>query len=507
MKKVINSKELREKLKIAINLLCDNVKITLGPVGDNVIIDHSLLKPFITNDGVTIAENIESDDVVINTILELAKEASIKTNELVGDGTTTTLVLLQSIFNNGMEFIEKELIKPINLKKELYESLIKIEKEIKREKIKINKNNIKNLISLAANDRAIGNIICDAYLKVKDSKSIKIIEHSDNLIKVEYLKGYTFETNLASNYYFIDNKNILIENAKILLFNGYIDSIENIACLINELNNDLIIIAKEYNEYFINDIINLNTQHNKKIYLLKSIYYGNYEQIFFEDIKDISNAKIINNFDNINLDILGQIKSGSMNEDITTFDFEINDRIKNKINYLEKNRNDFNNKRLAMLKKRIINIYVGAKTDTERKELKMRFDDALCALNSISNGLLPGSGLILLKIANNIKEENISNKIFKEALKEPFNIILKNAGLNNKKIEEKIINNNYQIVYNINKEVFENIDKTEVIDSVNVVINSLSNAVSIASMLLTTNCLIINENINNNQNEHIYNNL
>ena len=160
-----------------------------------------------------------------------------------------------------------------------------------------------------------------------------------------------------------------------------------------------------------------------------------------------------------------------------------------------------------MLKKRIINIYVGAKTDTERKELKMRFDDALCALNSISNGLLPGSGLILLKIANNIKEENISNKIFKEALKEPFNIILKNAGLNNKKIEEKIINNNYQIVYNINKEVFENIDKTEVIDSVNVVINSLSNAVSIASMLLTTNCLIINENINNNQNEHIYNNL
>ena len=132
MKKVICNKELKDKMKEAINLLCDTVKITLGPKGNNIIIDHSTFTPFITNDGVTIAMNIESDDQVINTILEIAKEASIKTNENVGDGTTTTLVLLQSIFNNGLKQIE-ECKNPIVLKKELDEHIDEKLKDIEDE--------------------------------------------------------------------------------------------------------------------------------------------------------------------------------------------------------------------------------------------------------------------------------------------------------------------------------------------------------------------------------------
>ena len=158
MKKVIGNKELKEKMKEAINLLCDTVKITLGPKGNNIIIDHSTFTPFITNDGVTIAMNIESDDEVINTILEIAKEASIKTNENVGDGTTTTLVLLQSIFNNGLKLIE-EGKNPIILKKELDEHMLYLKKYIKEKSRKPKKKDLYNIAMTSSNSKELGRIV------------------------------------------------------------------------------------------------------------------------------------------------------------------------------------------------------------------------------------------------------------------------------------------------------------------------------------------------------------
>lgn len=511
MKKIIKDKDLYEKLEEAINLLCNIVKITLGPQGNNVIIDHSNFSPFITNDGVTIAENIESEDPVINTILELTKEASIKTNELVGDGTTTTLVLLQSIFNNGIKLI-KEGIKPIILKRELDNSLEKVKELLKNKSRKINKEEIINLTSVSANDKIIGNIISDAYFKIGNTDGIKIYEGNDYDTRIEYLKGYTFDTNVASSYYFLDKKEINANNSRILLIESNLYEIEEISIIINKMieeKKDLIIIAKDYSENLINDILTLNLELDIKIYLLKSPFYGNQEKYFYDDIKDITNCKIINNLNNITLNDIGFIKNIRINKDYTNIEFNTNDNINQKIEYLKNNSDNEEDcfKRISMLDKGIVNIIVGAPTITERREKKMRFDDALCALNTISDGVLPGSGVMLLEISDTLEVDSNGDNLLKEALKKPFYEIMNNAGLNKNSIESEIKNNNYKIVYNVNKNLFENIFDTEVIDSTKVIIIALTNAVSIAGMLLTTNSLIINEYQNNLNKINDYNEL
>ena len=174
MKKVVTGKHLQDMMEEGVKLLCGIVKTTLGPKGRNVIIDHSTFSPFITNDGVTIAENIESEDAVINTILELTKEASIKTNESVGDGTTSTLVLLESIFLEGRKVVE-EGYNPVILKREIDEEIDKIIEKIKKESKIPNNKDIENIASVAANDLDIGKILTDAYIKVG---AIKIKEHN-----------------------------------------------------------------------------------------------------------------------------------------------------------------------------------------------------------------------------------------------------------------------------------------------------------------------------------------
>ncbi len=171
MKKVISGTELEEKMTQAINLLCNTVKKTLGPKGNNCIIDHSSFSPFITNDGVTIAQNIESEEEGVNTILEIAKEASIKTNEVVGDGTTTTLVLLQSIYNASQKFI-KNGENPIILKKELDKCLEEIILNLEKEKRKPDDNRLRKIAKIAANDEEIGNLVL-FYLLINKGMQVR----------------------------------------------------------------------------------------------------------------------------------------------------------------------------------------------------------------------------------------------------------------------------------------------------------------------------------------------
>ena len=224
MKKVISNDELYIKMKEAINLLCNTVKITLGPKGNNVIIDHSSFSPFITNDGVTIAENIESDDEVINTILSLAKEASIKTNENVGDGTTTTLVLLQGIFNEGLNLI-KNGKNPIILKKELYESLNKIIDKLNNISKKPKNRDLLNIAITSSNDIEIGTNIYKAYIKTKNINAIKIKESNNTKTNIEFLKGYSFETILASNYFLNENNEINYYSSYLLIIHNILNNI------------------------------------------------------------------------------------------------------------------------------------------------------------------------------------------------------------------------------------------------------------------------------------------
>lgn len=503
MKKIIYGNELYEKMSEAINLLCNTVKITLGPKGNNVIIDHSSFSPFITNDGVTIAENIESEDEIINTILTLAKEASIKTNDIVGDGTTTTLVLLEGIFNEGLKLI-KEGYNPIILKKELNTYLDKLIIELENISHIPTNNDLYNVAQTSSNDNLIAKNIYDAYTKTKNINAINIKEIDSNTSHIEYLNGYRFETVLASNYFLNEQNTIEYNNSNILIINNKLENIESISEILNEVikkNESLIIISDDYNDDVVNDLVSLYLSNEIKICLLKTPSYGHKAHEILKDISVITNSNIIKT-DYITLNDLGKVNNIVINNEEVIISFDYNDNIKKLINKIKSNNENeieknFNDLRISMLSTTVANILVAATTTTERRELKMRYIDALHAIDISTKGILPGAGIALLKLRSNIKLESDIDKLFYNVLYLPFKQILINSGLDDKDIYDNIKKYDFNKLYNINKSNYENINDTLVIDPTFVVLNALKNAVSISSMLLTTSHLIINEYKNN----------
>ncbi len=515
MKKVITGEELNVcKLK-AIELLCGTVKNTLGPRGSNAIIDHSMFSPFITNDGVTIARNIESEDERINTILTLAKEASIKTDETVGDGTTTTLVLLESLFKSGLAKI-KDGLNPHLLKNELDEALENIIEEIKKESKIPTEENYYNIASIAASNKNIGKLITRMYLKV--GSAIKIEESKTSETYTKIINGYSFEPLLASPYFFNNTNEIIYKNSLILIMLKEVNEIGEISEIINytiEKRIPLVILATDYTEEVINEVLSLNLSKITNVTLLKLPEYGLHQMEVLKDLEIISNAKIAKSSDELSLNNLGKCEEIKITKELATINNNLQSKvIKRYINNLKEKIStidddfelEFQSNRLSKLTNGIGIIYVGATTTTEAREKKMRFDDAFCALNCAANGIIPGSGLILLKIKENLETKNNGSIILKEALDKPFMQILENVGINPSNIYNKIKASDFDIIYNVFENKFETISKTKVIDPTTVVITSLKNAVSIAGMLLTTTSLIINEqqeSINYNLNNEL----
>ena len=515
MKKVITGKELYDCEEKAIALLCGTVKKTLGPRGSNAIIDHSLMNPFITNDGVTIARNIESEDERINTILTLAKEASIKTDETVGDGTTTTLVLLESLFKSGLAKI-KDGLNPHLLKNELDEALENIIEEIKKESKIPTEENYYNIASIAASNKNIGKLITRMYLKV--GSAIKIEEGKTSETYTKIINGYSFEPLLASPYFFNNTNEIIYKNNLILIMLKEVNEIGEISEIINytiEKRIPLVILATDYTEEVINEVLSLNLSKITNVTLLKLPEYGLHQMEVLKDLEIISNAKIAKSSDELSLNNLGKCEEIKITKELATINNNLQSKvIKRYINNLKEKIStidddfelEFQSNRLSKLTNGIGIIYVGATTTTEAREKKMRFDDAFCALNCAANGIIPGSGLILLKIKENLETKNNGSIILKEALDKPFMQILENVGINPSNIYNKIKASDFDIIYNVFENKFETISKTKVIDPTTVVITSLKNAVSIAGMLLTTTSLIINEqqeSINYNLNNEL----
>lgn len=504
MKKVITGEELYLKEEKALELLCKTVKKTLGPRGSNAIIDHSLMNPFITNDGVTIARNIESDDECVNTILTLAKEASIKTDENVGDGTTTTLVLLESIFKNGIQKI-REGKNPHILKKELDQALEEIISKLKKESKHPSEENYYHIASIAANDENMGNLIANLYIKLHGATAIRIEEGTSSETYTKIINGYTFDTITSSPYFFNDKDEIVYKNPYLLVINKEINDIEEISEVINYLIDKKVpgvIFANDYTDEIINEILSLNFNGVTSVMLLKTPEYGTHQMDLLKDLEVITNGKIVKRIDEICLSYLGKCEEITINKETVLITSNLdNERVKKHIAKIKreiKNTKDeyeinFLNTRLAKLTNGIGTIYVGASTTTETREKKMRFDDALNALKNTSDGILPGSGLTLLKIKENLQVRNNGYEILKESLDKPFLQILENVGIDKNEIYTKIKESNYNLIYNVLETKFEKVTETKVVDPTNVVMNTLKNAVSIAGMLLTTSSLIINE--------------
>ena len=503
MLKVINDEEFKEKLVESINLLCNPVIKTLGPMGENVLISCSDQEPFITNDGVTIAKNIFSEDKEVNSILAILKEASLKTDEEVGDGTTTTLVLLKSLLLKGLEKINKGC-EPLKVKKEIEKYLNKILELLDKEKILPTKENYHDIASTSANDEKIGILLSKIFLKVKDKNAIKIKESNNFKTYTEKINGYYFESGVARKIFLMNQNEIILNNCYVLLLDYYLDdlnSLNNIYNMMIENKTNLIILADSFSEDVIETTIDLNSNNDYKIILINSIDYIEKKKEVLEDLEIITNAKIVKYHNLPDVNDLGFSKQVKCDLDKTIIMTTNSKNLRSHLKKLEKLSLDIKEtfylenlkERINNLKNKIIFIYVGGYTKTEKKELIMRYTDALCSLSSCQKGILYGSGLTLLKVSDEIEDE-----MFKEVLESPIRQIMKNNNLDADKIIKKIKENSYQKLYNVNNNCLENIYDTKVLDAYLVVRKTLETAFSIAGMLLTTSSLVINEPENKN---------
>ena len=507
MKKVFSGKELKDKIMEAIDLLCNSVGSTLGPSGNNVLINNDNMSPFITNDGVTIARNIESEDKIINSILEIAKEASLKTEEEVGDGTTTTLVLLQAIYKEGIKEVAKG-INPITLKKELNDILTILVKEIENLKRLPSEEDLENIASIASGSLEVGKFLTEIYLKMQSKYSIKLDESRNSETYYNIQTGYNLEIDNIPTVYFTNNSEIELKDASVLLIRNYLSDLEQIAPVINESlerNKNIVILADDYDIEIERQILIYYLQYHKNIFIFKLPDYGSRKEKIIEDILTLINTD--NNYNSFNN--IGNISKFIIRKNEIIF---INDEIDKK--YISKIKKELNNttddyekefmaNRLAKLDKGIAFIYVGGNTRSEIKEKMMHFEDALYALDIASNGVVAGEGITYLKISEILDNKTSANKIMKKALTIPLEKIIENVGLKVDDIKNKIILENYDKVYNFSTNNLEDFNNTKIIDPKDVIIMALKNAVSIASLLLTTNYLVINDTISVKQNLEI----
>ena len=501
MKEVITGEELKKVMSEAVNLLCDTVVSTLGPTGNNILINNSETTPYITNDGVTIASNIESSDKRVNTVLEIVKEASLKTNELVGDGTTTTLVLLQSIFNLGLEEINKGKNK-IVLKNELLNCMDKVVDEIKKLKKDATEEDLLNIATTSANDYEIGKLTTEIFLKVKSKYSIKLEESGNDKTYSINKKGYNIPINNISSMYFSSKKSIELNNTHILVLKGYLDSLETISDIINDiLENDknLIIFVEGMNEEIKNEVLVYYFNH-KNIFVVELEEYASHRDKIEEDISYLSKSTIKNiDYEMISFNDLGITDNVVLkNDEIVLLgnnenNLELVKKLKEELescnNAYEK---EFINSRISKLEEGITTIYVGGVTKSEKREKLMRYEDALCALESARNGIVTGEGITYLRISKMIEPDNTGCLILKKSLEKPFEKVIENLGLDYNEIKNDIINNKYKIIYDYKIDNYVSINDSNIIDPVNVVIHAFKNALSIAAILLSTSSLVIN---------------
>lgn len=501
MKCIVSGNELKEVMCDAVNLLCDTVSSTLGPTGNNVLINNSEVTPFITNDGVTIASNIGSDNKKIDTVLEIVKEASLKTNELVGDGTTTTLVLLQSIFNLGIDEINKGMNK-IVLKNELLNCMREVVDEIHKIKKAPSKDDLLHIAMTSTNDLEIATITTDVFLEVGSKYSIKLEESGSELTYSINKKGYNIPIRNISSMYFSKKKNIGLKDVEVLVLKGYLNSLESISDVVNDAllyDKNLIIFVEGMSDSIRNEILVYYFNH-KNIFIVELEEYASHRDKQEDDISTLSGSTIKNiEYENVYCKDLGTINNAviSSEEVILVGNNKMSsDLIKNLKEEIKVCNNeyekDFINGRISKLENGITTIYVGGTTKSEKREKIMRYEDAISSLESAKNGIVTGEGITYLIVSRNIDSSGVGSCIIKKSLEKPFEKVMDNLGLNYKEVKNIIIDNNYKFIYDYEVNDYIPINKSHIIDSVDVIICAFKNALSIAAMLLSTSSLVIN---------------
>lgn len=539
VKEVLHSSDAREQLKEGVDILADAVKVTLGPKGRNVIIDKNYISPHITKDGVTVAKAINLNERVPNMGCTLLKDIASKTAEEAGDGTTTSIVIAQSLFENGLREIEKNRINSIDIQRGMKRACSDITRHLKELSKPINGHvDLLNVARMSANgDDSIATVVADMVDRTGSKGNIIVQDSGTHLTTSEIVDGVRFDCGYTSWYFCNDKENqkCVYDNPLILVSQDKIASFQPIAEFVDHAyrNNKPIIIITEELVGEALAVILLNVKNKGlKACVVSAPGFANNRKELLEDIAVVTGGKLFGDYTgnpfhkNQNLEALGTCDRIVIDRNNTTFFINetSKERIEQRINEIEGHKilNDqtkliqdkFDN-RIASLQGKVAVIKVGGFTETEVKEKKDRFDDAIRAAQaSLEEGYVPGSGITYINIVNKLapssvhlnKGEMIGYKIVTDSVKKVFDQVAINCGLVPEVIISKlpIIGCTYDTInkvakdayldgYDFRNDVYCNLEESGIIDPTKVLRVALENAVSIVCLMLTTEAIVRNK--------------
>ena len=513
--------EARKALESGVNQLADTVRVTLGPKGRNVVLDKSYGAPLITNDGVTIAKEIELEDAFENMGAQLVKEVATKTNDVAGDGTTTATVLAQAMVNAGIKNLAAGA-NPIILRKGMKKATDCAVEAIAKMSSKVNgKEHIARVAAISAGDETVGNMVADAMEKVSNDGVITIEESKTMKTELDLVEGMQFDRGYISAYMAtdMDKMEAVLENPYILITDKKISNIQEILPLLEQIVQSgakLLIIAEDVEGEALTTLIVNKLRGTFNVVAVKAPGYGDRRKAMLEDIAILTGGTVISSdlgleLKDTTMDQLGHAKSVKVQKENTIIvDGEgdkdaIQSRIAQIKNQIDETTSDFDREklqeRLAKMAGGVAVIRVGAATETEMKEAKLRMEDALAATRAaVEEGIICGGGSAYIHAAKDVEklakelsgDEKTGAEIILKALEAPMYHIAANAGLEGSVIINKVRESAAGVGFDVLKEEYVDMVADGILDPAKVTRSALQNACSVASTLLTTESVVAN---------------
>ena len=511
--------EARKALEAGVNQLADTVRVTLGPKGRNVVLAKSYGSPLITNDGVTIAKDIELEDAFENMGAQIVKEVATKTNDVAGDGTTTATVLAQAMINEGMKNLAAGA-NPIVLRKGMKKACDKaVEAILDMSETISGKDQIARVASISAGDDEVGQMVADAMEKVSKDGVITIEESKSMKTELDLVEGMQFDRGYISAYMATDMEKMVAEldNPYILITDKKISNIQEILPLLEQIvqsGSKLLIIAEDIEGEALTTLIVNKLRGTFQVVAVKAPGYGDRRKEMLQDIAILTGGKVISEelgyeLKDATLDDLGRAKSAKITKENTVIvdGMGAKEDIAGRVNVikaqLEETTSEFDKEklqeRLAKLAGGVAVIRVGAATETEMKEAKLRMEDALNATRAaVEEGIISGGGSAYIHAAKKVAEfvkdlegdEKTGAKVVLKAMEAPLFHIAANAGLEGSVIINKIKESEVGVGFDAYNETYVNMIEAGIIDPVKVTRSALQNATSVASTMLTTESVV-----------------
>ena len=520
-KQILYSIEARDALKRGIDAVANAVKVTLGPRGRNVVLEKKFGAPLVTNDGVTIAKEIELPDPYENMGAQLVKEVSTKTNDVAGDGTTTATVLAQALVTEGIKNVTAGA-NPMSLKRGMQKACDVVVEEIKKNSQPVEEAHIAKVASISANnDEVIGNLIANAMHEVGKDGVITLEESKTIENSVKVVKGMQFDRGYISPYFAIRSENGVVnfDDAFILIYDKKISSMKPLIPVLEkvlQMQKALLIIAEDVEGEALTTLVVNMLQSSLKVCAVKAPGFGDRRKEMLGDIAALTGGRVISeelgmSLEKVELSDLGRAKRITIDKENTTIsegagsEEDREARVKAIRSAISTATSDYDKEklqeRLAKLSNGVAIISVGAATEVELKEKKMRAEDALAATRAaVEEGIIPGGGVTLIHAAQALEgfksadpDEELGAKIVLNAVKYPLRQIAENAGEDGNVIIYKLQQEKWGMGFNAQTLEIINMIEAGVIDPAKVVRTALQNAVSVASLVLTTETLVAEE--------------